>query len=346
MKQKYDVYDMWFSDHAGRRVMELWETAKDLGGTRAFYESDMMPSWKRNIGTYEKSYEKINKSDIKVCSLWDGDYPELLKEIYDPPFLLYYKGKLPEKMTRICGIVGSRKATSYGKRLAYDFGKILGEHEVWVISGMALGADSCAHKGCIDGGGLTAAVLGSGADVCTPSSNRKLYEEIIESGGCVLSEFLPGTPGYASNYPKRNRIISGMSENIIVTEADEKSGTSVTAGMALEQGREVFALPGNITSVMSRGTNRLIKEGATPLISVEDILWEMGIYDEHRKNKMPELSEAELKVLRIIEKKGEICIDELQILYGKSSSELYGIVTVLEIKGVILKNNGKIIIAK
>lgn len=346
MKQEYDVYDMWFSDHAGRRVRELWEKAEKMGGTRFFYESELMPSWKRDIRKYERACEEIKKTGIGVCSIRDGDYPQILKEIYDPPFLLYYKGELPKKNARICGIVGSRKATAYGRKMAYDFGKILGENGVWVVSGMALGADSCAHKGCLDAGGMTAAVLGSGVDVCTPSSNKKLFEEIIGSGGCVLSEFLPGTPGYASNYPRRNRIISGMSENIIVTEADEKSGTSVTANMALEQGREVFALPGNITSIMSKGTNRLIKEGAVPLISVDDILLEMGISVSKIKTKGPSLSEEEQKVLNIIEEAGEVSMDGLSLLYGKSSPELYGILTVLEIKGVILKNNGKIIVAK
>lgn len=345
-ENKYDEYDLWFSDNAGNRIRTLFEVAEKAGGARELYSSCAVPGWKRNIGVYLKIKESLEKNSIKICCIKDREYPSRLREIYDPPYILYYKGSLPDNSSRISAVVGSRKATSYGRKMAFEIGKILGEHGVTVVSGMALGADSSAHRGCLEGNGITAAVLGSGVDICTPSSNHQLMEEIIGRDGCVLSEFLPGTPGYPYNYPRRNRIISGMSENVIVIEADEKSGTSVTANMALEQGRDVFALPGNINSVMSRGTNRLIKEGAVPLISVDSILDEMSISYSRKKKPHENLSPAEKQVFGYIETSGTADMDELCMKLGKNSYEIAGIVTVLEIKGFILKSEGKITVAK
>lgn len=343
---KYDEYDLWFSDNAGNRIRELSEAAEKPGAAIEIYHSSIMPGWKRNIDFYLRVQENLEKNQVKICGIRDGDYPFRLKEIYDPPYILYYKGRLPDNSSRMSAVVGSRKATAYGRKMAFEIGKILGGHGVTVVSGMALGADSSAHRGCLEAEGITAAVLGSGVDICTPSSNYRLMKEITESGGGVLSEFVPGTPGYPYNYPRRNRIISGMSENVIVIEADEKSGTSVTANMALEQGRDVFALPGNINSVMSRGTNRLIKEGAVPLISVENILEEMNIPFRGRKKSVSGLSGTERKVLGYIENTGITDMDELCMEFGKNSYEIAGIVTVLEIKGFILKSEGKITVAK
>ncbi|MDO4481412.1 MAG: DNA-processing protein DprA [Bacillota bacterium] len=345
-ENKYDEYDLWFADNAGNRIRTFFELVEKPGGARELYDSNAVPGWKRNIGIYIKIKENLDKNRIEICCIKDAEYPAKLREIYDPPYILYYKGRLPDNSSRMSAVVGSRKATSYGRKMAFEIGKILGEHGVTVVSGMALGADSSAHRGCLEGKGITAAVLGSGADVCTPASNYRLMEEIIDCEGCVLSEFIPGTPGYPYNYPKRNRIISGMSENVIVIEADEKSGTSVTAGMALEQGRDVFALPGNINSVMSRGTNRLIKEGAVPIISVESILEEMNIPVRNNKKSAEKLSREENRILRYIQNSGTADMDGLCMEFGKNSYEIAGIVTVLEIKGYIIKNEGKITVAK
>lgn len=346
MNKSYDEYELWFSDNAGNQIKGTMELVDALGDVKELYYSELMPRWKRNIEFYKRKLEELKEKDIKICRLNDEDYPLGLKEIHDPPYLIYYKGSLPDRRLRMSAVVGSRKASSYGRRMAFEIGKILALHGVAVVSGMALGADSNAHKGCLEAGGITAAVLGSGVDKCTPTSNLALMESIIAKGGCVLSEYLPGTPGYPYNYPRRNRIISGMCENVIVIEADERSGTSVTANMALEQGREVFALPGNIDSVMSRGTNRLIKEGAIPLISVENIIEEMNIPSRQSGKAASTLSEIETLVLKYIENSGAVIFDELCIGLGKSSYEIAGIVTALEIKGYILKNEGKIIIAK
>lgn len=345
-KIKYNEYDMWLSEKVGNRIREALELSDELGGAEAIYQSDAFPKWQRDISVFRKSLEIMEKYDIKICGIYDDEYPDLLKNIYDPPYLLYYRGRLEVNNKHVCAIVGARKATSYGRSMSYDIGKILGQNEVIVVSGMALGADACAHRGCLDGNGNTVAVLGSGVDICTPSSNLGLRDRILDSGGCVISECLPGTPGYAANYPRRNRIISGMSESIIVVEADERSGTSITANMALEQGRDVFALPGNINSVMSRGTNRLIKEGAIPLISKENILEEMGFAKLKINRSVCALGADELELYETVEKSGSIDLDELCRETGKNPSQVAALVGILEIKGYFLIMNGKIVIAK
>lgn len=343
---KYDEYDLWLSDNAGNDIREIMEIKDEAGSAKAIYYGNFLNKWKRNIEKYVTAIDYIEKSDINICGIYDDNYPILLKNIYDPPYILYYRGQLPKNSLRCCSIVGSRKATSYGRKTAMEIGKALGKNGVVVVSGMALGADACAHSGCIEGNGITVAVLGSGVDICTPSSNRKLMDSIIESGGCVMSEYPPGTPGIGRNYPRRNRIISGMSECLVVVEADLRSGTSITAGMALEQGRDVFALPGNINSALSRGTNRLIKEGAIPLTEVKDILEAYDIDTGASGRKIPEMGADEMAVYMFVHERGAADIEEICEGLGKSPQETAGILTVMELKGLVFVNGGKIMIAK
>ena len=340
-------YDLWFSDNAGRSIRRLLEEA-DPGNLGSLYDSSVTAKWNRDLDHYRKCLESAEKKQMRILRLTDPDYPANLKEIHDPPWLLFLRGELPEPGLRCCAIVGSRKATPYGLKMAFEFGKILGRNGIGVISGMALGADARGHGGCLESGGYTLAVLGSGADICTPPSNRRLMEEILARGGGVLSEQMPGSAGKPENYPRRNRIISGISDGVIVVEADERSGTSITANMALEQGRDVYALPGNITSVMSRGTNRLIRDGAVPLISVESILEEMGIEPDRKKQKekLPPLGKDEEILYRTLKQTGMAAADELCALTGKTPGELAGLVGVMEIKGLVIRNGGKIMIAK
>lgn len=345
--KRYNEYDLWLSENAGNDIRRILEIKDEIGSAKALYEGNFFNKWKRNIEKYVTALDIIEKSDINICGIYDDEYPYLLKNIYDPPYILYYRGKLPGNSCRMCSIVGSRKSTSYGRKIAVETGKALGRNGVVVVSGMALGADSCAHSGCLDGKGITVAVLGSGVDVCTPVSNRKLMNSILESGGCVLSEYSPGTPGYGSNYPRRNRIISGMTEAVVVIEADLRSGTSITASMALEQGRDVFALPGNINSALSRGTNRLIKEGAIPLTEVADILEAFDIEeDSSRKRRMPEMGTDEMAVYEFIHERGAADLEEICVGTGKTPQETAGIVSVMELKGIVFMNYGKIMIAK
>ncbi|WP_239500204.1 DNA-processing protein DprA [Desulfurobacterium thermolithotrophum] len=194
----------------------------------------------------EKELRKAKKLGIKIVPLCSKSYPSLLKEIHQPPIVLYVRGTLPD--IPFIAVVGSRKTSNYGRRIAYSLGKFLSENDVSVVSGLAYGIDSYAHKGAIDGKGKTIAVLGSGVDSIYPRGNFSLAERIIDTGGALISEFPLGTKPSKENFPRRNRIISGISHATIVVEAGEKSGALITADFALEQGRTVFAVPGNIDS--------------------------------------------------------------------------------------------------
>ena len=215
----------------------------------------------------EEFEESLFEKGIKFCTISDSDYPEHLKNIYAPPVLLYYYGNLPEQTC--VGVVGSRKTTQTGRDKAFSVSKALASKGICVVSGMARGIDSCAHHGALESG-MTAAVIGSGLDVCYPSENKFLMERIAESG-CVISEFPPQKNPSRYTFPARNRIISGMSEAVIVVEAAAKSGALITADFALEQGREVFAFC-NAGGEQSKGTDLLIAEGAIPIYDVEQFI--------------------------------------------------------------------------
>lgn len=219
----------------------------------------------------EKYITELHEKQINFISIKSELYPYLLKNIFDAPLGLYYVGDIPNDDLIKVSIVGSRKSTQYGSMNAYSFGRELASREVAIVSGMAVGIDSMAHKGAIDGKGKTIAILGCGVDVVYPASNTNLRNEIVKNG-CIISEFPPKTPPYATNFPIRNRIISGMSDAIIVVEAAKRSGTIITVNQALEQGRDVYVIPGNIGNKFSEGTNNLIKEGATMLTHIDDIL--------------------------------------------------------------------------
>jgi len=204
-------------------------------------------------------------------------YPERLKNIYDPPLKLFVLGNKDLLRQKSIAIVGSREATEYGRNVALQFAKSLSENGINIISGLALGIDTYAHLGTLQlhSRGKTIAVLGSGLDEIYPKQNKELAKQIIQSGGCIITEFPFGTKPEKLNFPQRNRIISGLSEGILVVEASEQSGSLITADFALEQGKEVFAVPGNILNKTSVGTNNLIKQGAKLVTNYEEILEEI-----------------------------------------------------------------------
>lgn len=203
-------------------------------------------------------------------------YPKRMLSYKDMPNQLYVKGRLPEDEVPSIAIVGARMCSPYGRQQAYNYARLLARHGVQVISGMALGIDSYAHEGALAGGGNTFAVLGCGVDVCYPPRNRKLYEQIQKQGG-VLSEFEPGTKPLPYHFPLRNRIISALADLVLVVEAKEKSGSLITADIALEQGKTVLAVPGRVDNAFSKGCNRLIGQGAGVADSVDTILKELDI---------------------------------------------------------------------
>lgn len=219
--------------------------------------------------------KRVESYHAKIIPFADHRYPGLLREIHDPPFILYVRGQMLPWPHTFLGIVGSRNATEYGRKAAHQIGSGLAKNGVGIVSGLALGIDSASHWGCIRGGGFTVGVLGTGVDVLYPPSNESLLERILETGA-VISEFPMGTPPEPRNFPIRNRIISGMSRGIVVVEATKRSGSLITASLALEQGRDVFAVPGSIDSFKSRGTHFLIKQGAKLVENADDILNEMG----------------------------------------------------------------------
>lgn len=227
----------------------------------------------RDIEKLEAYRRKLIEAGIQFLSIEHERYPSTLKNIYDPPYVIYYKGNLMDEKAIKISIVGARKCSSYGRNVAEYFAKGLAENNVTVISGMARGIDTAAHYGALKGAGKTIAVLGSGVNVCYPSENLHLMKSIINNG-CVLSEYPMDAVPIAGNFPQRNRIISGLCDGLLIVEASERSGSLITADAALEQGKDVFAVPGKIFDSLSEGTNRLIKMGAKPVSDIEDILEE------------------------------------------------------------------------
>lgn len=204
----------------------------------------------------------------------ERDYPARLLEIPDPPERLYVLGKLPEEKVPSVAIIGARECSEYGNYVAARLGECMGRNGIQVVSGMARGIDGIGQTAALDAGGSSFAVLGSGVDVCYPARNRRLYERLRERGG-VLSEYPPGTPALSRNFPPRNRIVSGLADAVVVVEAREKSGTLITVDMALEQGKEVYAVPGRVTDALSSGCNRLVKLGAAMLLDPEELAEEL-----------------------------------------------------------------------
>ena len=221
---------------------------------------------------------------IWKCVYEDSQYPEKLKYYNAMPKVLYIRGELPDPGKPAVAVVGARACSRYGEQQAYRFGKLLGENGVQVISGLARGIDGSAQRGALDGGGKTFAVMGCGGDICYPPEHEELYRRIKEGGGGILSEFPEGTPPYGKNFPRRNRIISGLADLILVIEARVRSGSLITAGYALEQGKTVYALPGRVGDALSEGCNRLIADGAGIAWKPEILLTELGISSEIKVN--------------------------------------------------------------
>ncbi len=225
----------------------------------------------------EEKFEEMRQKNIRFIPYFSESYPEKLLEIPSPPYALYVKGNLPAEDLKAAAIVGARKCTPYGEKYALEYGEWLAQYGVQIISGLARGIDGLGQRGALMGGGKTFSVLGCGVDICYPREHVGLYQDILENEGGILSEFVPGTPPAPGNFPRRNRIISGLSDVVLVMEARERSGSLITADMALEQGRDVYALPGPVDSSLSQGCNQLIRQGAGILLSPEMLLSDLQI---------------------------------------------------------------------
>lgn len=271
--------------------------------------------------------EEIQKKKIKVLTVFDEGYPKRLLQIYDPPIVIYYKGEILEEDDLAIGVVGTRKITGYGRAVTEKLTRELVEASLTIVSGLARGVDSIAHRIALESKGRTIAVLGGGLEKIFPPENSLLADKIADGRGAVVTEFPPEYPHLARNFPGRNRIISGLSLGVVVTEAAQDSGSLITARFALEQGREVFAVPGPITSTLSEGPVTLLKNGAKLVTNGEDITEELGLKRQSKMKSMNtiSLSEVQKEILGILQKEAkhidEIC-RELKKSPGLISSEL------------------------
>ncbi|MFZ1976970.1 MAG: DNA-processing protein DprA [Bacteroidota bacterium] len=285
------------------------------------------------------------KQGIHIVSLWDNDYPELLSKIYDPPVLLFIKGSMLESDQKSIAVVGTRHPSPYGRSTAERFSRDLVQHGICVVSGLARGIDTTAHSAALQSGGRTISVIGSGLDVPYPPENRLLMERIAESGA-VVSEFPMGTIPDPANFPRRNRVISGLSLGTVVIESAETGGALITAAMALDQNREVFAVPGNITELRSSGTNKLIRDGRAKLISsVNDIFSEIQVqlhfpFNEKAEAQPPSFSIQKRVLFDILSSQPQH-IDELADQTRQATSDTLVILLSLECKNLVRQLPGK-----
>jgi DNA processing protein len=274
---------------------------------------------------------------------WDSpDYPRYLREIPNPPPLLFGQGELIEADRWAVAVVGTRRLTTYGKQVTYELVSGLVRSNVTVVSGLAKGIDSIAHQVAVDMGGRTIAVLGSGLDHIYPTQNRALADRILDGHGAVISEYALGVTPDAKNFPPRNRIISGLSLGVLVVEAGSRSGSLITANFALEQNREVFAVPGNINSLASKGTNRLIQQGAKPVLEVEDILEELNltmVMEQVAVQKAVPDSAEEALLLNYLSHQ-PVHIDSLSRDCGLPSAMVSSTLTLMELKGMVQQVGG------
>ena len=287
----------------------------------------------------EDRWEGMKKKGINFTCIDNNTYPELLRIYDDKPVWLFYKGELPGK-ERLVGRVGARNCSQYGRIMAEEISYKLGVHAVGVVSGMARGIDAAAHIGSIRAGGKTYAILGCGVDECYPRENIGLYMQIIDNGG-IISEYPPGTKPLAWQFPERNRIISMMSESIMIMEAKKQSGSLITAEYALQYGKDVFALPGRVGDKLSEGCNELIKSGAMALTEVEDILCNLGVFSQSDKNKKHN------KINIVLEKENEVVYSVLDLLpqgieeiirkTGMNSAEVLEVLMQLILEGLVVE---------
>jgi len=325
-------------EHVFKASRRELETVEGIGERLAalITETDIQGKVRSEL----KLVEELNAS---IVTFTDKSYPNNLKQIYDPPPLLYVRGDLQAKDDLAISMVGSRLSSSYGRMITERIAGDMARHGVTIVSGMARGIDSAAHRGALSAGGRTIAVLGCGVDIVYPPENRRLFEEIT-AHGAVISEFPMSTPPEGTNFPRRNRIISGLSLGVVVVQADSRSGSLITAGLALEQNRDVFAVPGNVGMARSRGTNRLIKQGAKLVESADDILEEILPRFQHQglepTDVRPSLEDEEERVFRLVEDE-PAHIDSIIAQTGMDASRVSAILLQLELRGLVQQLPGK-----
>ena len=288
-------------------------------------------------------FARLQNAGVRAVTRLSDLYPRRLTRITDPPPTLYVLGDADLNPGRSLAVVGSRRCTRDGERTAREFSEKLTREEVTIISGLALGIDTAAHTGAVNACGPTIAVLGSGADVIYPQENARLAAAILDNGGAIVTEYLPGMPPLAANFPARNRIISGMSDGLLIVEGNKRSGAMITVNFALDEGKDVFAVPGSIYSPLSATPNQLIVDGAIPAISPWEILerfgWAARPSEKPRSERNSDLSEDELKLVSPLREQS-LTVSELVNLTEFSSQKINSLLTMLELRGIIVKQPG------
>jgi len=323
-------------------LRDAWEASKKDLQFAGFSErlADQIAAFRNRTDPIELT-ESILARNIKICIRTEDEYPVLLREIDNPPTVLYYVGKLPDNDMKLMGIVGTRRMTPYGQNVAEEMGRFLAENGIGVVSGLARGIDGAAQSAVVHAEGKTYAVLGCGVDYIYPPEHRNLAKMIVKNGA-VISEYAPGTHPDRTNFPQRNRIISGMSSGIIIVEAGEKSGSLITARFAAEQGREVFVVPGNVTAIQSRGANRLIRDGARPFFEKKEILEFLDTWQAQEPQKMNKplqqaFSTPDEKIILELITDSPLHIDEIVRKTGLPLSKVSSSIVLLELKGMVLE---------
>lgn len=313
--------------------MRMWREVGINSATIDRIRERWTPRW------VERVTGELKKREIQAVTLLDRDYPPLLGQLPQPPWVLYVRGDVSHLQGPGLAVVGTRKPTAYGKRVTRQLAGNIASRGWTVVSGLAAGVDGEAHRAALEAGGRTVAVLGCGVDVVYPRHHRELYKEVVRKGA-VISEVPPGTEPHPGLFPQRNRIISGLSWGTLVVEAAEKSGSLITAHHSLEQGREVFAVPGPVTSPWSRGTNRLIQEGAKCVIDADDLWTELiHVSQPEAPVRGEHLSETELgpREQAVLDFLGEepLTVDSLADRSDTSLGELHRILLQLQVKGMV-----------
>ena len=289
----------------------------------------------------EVIWERLEAAGIRVITWEDEAYPRHLKEIDQPPPVLYVRGSLVPEDEWAVAVVGTRRVTSYGRQVAEEVGRFLAQNGITVVSGMARGVDALAHQAALKAGGRTIAVLGNGVDRVYPPEHRRLAEEIIAQGA-LISDYPPGTPPDSSNFPPRNRIISGMTLATVVVEAGITSGALITATFAAEQGREVFAVPGSILALQSKGTNHLIQDGATPLLEAKDILEVLNLKrlpEQRTARQVLPVDAVEARLLQVLGPE-PAHIDEIRAQAELPIEKVTAALVMMELKGMVRQVGG------
>lgn len=290
---------------------------------------------------------KVGKHKIEKIESTSTDFPERLRNIPNPPKQIYCAGDISLLKERSVAMVGSRRHTAYGKNVALMIGRSLGEHGITITSGLALGVDAYSHEGALEAQGKVIGVLGGGIEVMGPQRNRNLMMRGLDAGGLVVSEYEPTFPAQTHTFPARNRIISGLSDAVIVVEAGMNSGSLITANHAAQQGRTVYAVPGPINSQFSIGCNLLIRDGAPPFVLVDDFLRDLKFYPSNNRKKTmtAKLAGDELIIYEVLVHMGGATVDEIVRETGLSASLINSVVTIMEIKGITETYAGRIYIS-